>query len=89
MNKITIPSFIEILKEILTYSKDRNFCFVIGSGASKKSGIPTGEDLANEWIKEIKERDPKGFENWLKEYNINTEDIPSMAIHQIDFKVLA
>jgi Flp pilus assembly protein TadD len=31
------------------------FCFVLGSGASKACGIPTGLELAARWVKEIRE----------------------------------
>ena len=28
----------------------RKFCFIIGAGASKSSGIPTGQELGYLWI---------------------------------------
>ncbi len=36
-------------------SKEIRFCFVIGAGASKSSGIKTGWELSEEWYKELKE----------------------------------
>ncbi len=35
-------------------SKEIRFCFVIGAGASKSSGIKTGWELSEEWYKELK-----------------------------------
>lgn len=32
------------------------FCFIIGSGASVSSGIPTGIDLESRWMKEMEEK---------------------------------
>jgi len=34
---------------------DRPFCWVLGSGASFQSGIPTGGTLAMQWLKELHE----------------------------------
>jgi len=31
---------------------NKKFCFILGAGASKESGIPTGRDLAEKWYKE-------------------------------------
>lgn len=36
-------------------NKDKRYCFVLGSGASISSGIPTGAKLMNSWIEEIKQ----------------------------------
>ncbi len=49
-----------ILKTFLTHFKtneraERRYCFIIGAGASKQSGISTGGELAKIWLKEIKE----------------------------------
>lgn len=35
-------------------NKDKRYCFVLGSGASISSGIPTGAKLMDSWIEEIK-----------------------------------
>lgn len=48
------------LKQLIRSFKDNNnpdgqrHCFILGSGASRPSGIPTGGELVNEWIKELK-----------------------------------
>lgn len=34
-------------------SPKRPFCWVLGSGASEKSGIPLGRDLAKKWLEEM------------------------------------
>lgn len=36
-------------------NKDKRYCFVLGSGASISSGIPTGAKLMDSWIEEIKQ----------------------------------
>jgi len=41
------------------------FCFIIGAGASKKSGIPTGAELAQKWLDELHERyEEAELEQW-------------------------
>jgi NAD-dependent SIR2 family protein deacetylase len=34
------------------------FCFLLGAGASKTSGIPTGSELAWQWYQELKKAIP-------------------------------
>ena len=36
-------------------SNSERFCFIIGSGASVSSGIPTGAGLEAQWMKEMEE----------------------------------
>ncbi len=56
--------------------EDKKFCFVLGAGASKPSGIPTGGELAKVWIKEIKDRfDDNDFDSWLEEEGITLENL--------------
>ncbi len=42
----------EIIEELNAGSR---FCFIIGSGASTSSGIPTGREMVNDWLKDLKE----------------------------------
>src|ERR1019366_141117 len=52
---ITVQGF---LSEFVRQDKnmpDRPFCWILGSGASVQSGIPTGGKLAMDWLKEIHE----------------------------------
>jgi len=48
--------------------QDRRFAFVLGAGASKSSGIPTGAELVDLWLTELRERDPystsESMEDW-------------------------
>src|SRR5262249_21658000 len=48
-------------------------CFVLGSGASRPSGITTGDELVREWLKDIHERDDgegRPLEGWVTPENI-------------------
>ena len=36
--------------------KERRYCFILGAGASVKSGIPSGKALAEQWLNEAYER---------------------------------
>ena len=36
--------------------KERRYCFILGAGASVSSGIPSGKSLAEQWLREIYER---------------------------------
>jgi tetratricopeptide (TPR) repeat protein len=46
---------------------DRPFCWVLGSGASVQSGIPSGGKLTQQWLAEMYEMEPHGelsIEEW-------------------------
>ncbi len=56
-------------------SVDKKFCFILGSGASKSSGINTGAELAEKWLAEIPTFvDKPIFELWCEEEKIDKND---------------
>jgi protein O-mannosyl-transferase len=49
---------------------DHRFCWIIGAGASRSSGIPTGGELVDWWLKDLHLRhcnDGKKLEEWATE----------------------
>ncbi|MDO6595699.1 hypothetical protein Q4512_02160 [Oceanihabitans sp. 2_MG-2023] len=78
MNKISTHNFKHTLKDIHKNTESRKFCFIIGAGASSKSGIPTGSELAKKWFHEIKERiGEEELKAWVSENKINEEELSS------------
>lgn len=78
MKTISSQTFKHTLKDIHKNTENRKFCFVFGAGASCKSGIPAGEELAKQWFDEIQERNSKEEnKNWIKENKINKKDLAS------------
>ena len=76
MKKISAHTFKCTLRDIHTNTENRKFCFVIGAGASYKSGIPTGGQLAQKWFDEIKERySTEELGLWIKEVKLNEKDL--------------
>ena len=75
--KITTAGF---LSEFLARHKkmsDRPFCWVLGSGASYQSGIPTGNTLAMQWLKELHEMEDFNnlpIEKWANAANLGIKD---------------
>ena len=70
---ITVQGF---LSEFVRQDKnmpDRPFCWILGSGASVQSGIPTGGKLALDWLKELHELEDfqkQPLEKWATEKNL-------------------
>ena len=70
---ITVQGF---LSEFVRQDKnmpDRPFCWILGSGASVQSGIPTGGKLAMDWLKELHELEDfknEPLEKWATEKNL-------------------
>lgn len=60
---------------------DRKFCFVLGAGASFRSGIPVGGQLVARWLREVWEQESHGqpFETWATEDNLS---IPGFTLDQ-------
>ncbi len=76
---ITLRQFLRHFEE----QQNRKFCFILGAGASKSSGISTGAELASRWLNEIEEDlDEDLFEAWLKEERIDKNE-PASFYHQI------
>jgi len=76
MKKISTHTFKHTLRDIHKHTESRKFCFILGAGASFKSGIPTGGQLAQEWYDEIKERySRKEISEWVKEVRLDKKDL--------------
>ena len=53
LDEWTLDGALEQLERINDAMPDRQFVFILGSGASFESGIPTGKALAEEWLEEM------------------------------------
>jgi tetratricopeptide (TPR) repeat protein len=65
--KITIDGFLDLFKSRHDNMEDRPFCWVLGSGASVQSNIPTGSTLVKQWLGELHKQEDfeKGpIEKW-------------------------
>lgn len=54
------------MKDVSSGPYSRKFCFVLGAGASRSSGIKSGQELVDIWEKELSERNRAKHENWKK-----------------------
>lgn len=64
----TLEGVLDELANIEKSMKDRSFVFILGAGASIKSGIPTGKDLAQRWLRDLHKReclDEQELDAWL------------------------
>ena len=76
MKNITLKTFLSHFCTDIKY--DKKFCFILGAGASKSSGIPTGEELVQKWIKELENSyEPDDLKQWMEKENILTTDLGS------------
>ena len=50
---ITEAGFLNEFLSRHTQRPDRPFCFILGAGASRASGIPTGGEMAQAWLREL------------------------------------
>ena len=55
-SRIDQKRLVKLFKDIKRLNSDESrFCFLIGAGASKSSGIKTGWELSEEWYKDLKD----------------------------------
>jgi len=76
--RITQRQLVRMFEDIkrLGNSDDSRFCFLIGAGASKSSGIDTGWELSVRWYNELKEvLDNDVLSSWKKEVDFNEKRI--------------
>ena len=67
-NTITLEQFARHFSE----QESERFCFILGAGASKSSGIPTGAELSLLWLREIEQDlDAVTFTEWLESEKID------------------
>ena len=64
VEKLTLKGFIDEVADVSVGPHPRKFCFVLGAGASKSSGIKSGQDLVEIWDKELTERNPQEHIEW-------------------------
>ena len=74
--EITQKSLFRLLKDSTIINSSIHFGFILGAGASVKSGIPSGLSLAKKWFEEIKEDlNENDFEKWNIDKEINEENL--------------
>ena len=64
----TLDGVLDQLGRISQDMQDRQFVFILGAGASVKSGIPSGKTLAEKWLTELHKRechDEMSLEAWV------------------------
>jgi len=71
----TVRGLLDLVSQIDEQMTDRSFAFVLGAGASKQSGIPTGAELVNSWLGELYRRhEPpqsgRSLEEWATAENL-------------------
>jgi Tfp pilus assembly protein PilF len=74
--EISQESLFRLLKDSTQIKSSIHFGFILGAGASVKSGIPSGLSLAKKWYEEIKEDlNETDFEKWNKDKEINEKNL--------------
>lgn len=69
----TLDGVLDELERIHNTMRDRQFAFILGSGASFTSGIPTGGHLARRWIEDLHLRecaDKRTLQEWIPDCGI-------------------
>ncbi|MFY4782884.1 tetratricopeptide repeat protein [Aliarcobacter butzleri] len=73
---ISQESLFRLLKDSTEKNSSIHFGFILGAGASVKSGIKSGSELARKWYEEIKEDlNENDFEKWNKDKKINEKNL--------------
>lgn len=72
--QLSLSGFIKEMKDVSTGPHPRKFCFVLGAGASRSSGIKSGQELVAIWDEELSERNPEAHQAWKEELGITVEN---------------
>ena len=72
--ELSLDGFVHEFKSVSEGPYQRKFCFVLGAGASKTSGIKTGEELVDIWDQELEVRNPAEHAVWKKAQGITEEN---------------
>lgn len=75
--QLSLQSFIDEMKEVTDGFHPRKFGFVLGAGASRSSGIKSGQELVKIWDRELRERNAEAHRRWRRELSITDENMSS------------
>lgn len=75
--QLSLSSFIKEVKEVSDGFHPRKFCFVLGAGASKSSGIKSGQELVKLWDRDLRERNASDYKQWRENLSITDENMSS------------
>jgi len=76
MKKIKLKTFLQHFYFSNKRRKNKKYCFILGAGASKQSGIPTGAELVKDWMSELTELyDADELEQWKKNEKISDNNL--------------
>ena len=73
--KLSLSSFIKEMKEVTKGTHPRKFCFILGAGASRTSGIKSGQELVKIWDRDLRERNEEEYNKWRNELSINDSNM--------------
>ena len=71
---LSLSGFINEMKDVSKGPHQRKFCFVLGAGASRASGIKSGQELVDIWDKELAVRNREEHLRWKAEKKITDEN---------------
>lgn len=74
----TLEGVLDELARVDSSMQDRHFAFILGSGASFSSNIPTGKDLAQSWLRDLHLREctsAASLEDWVASSGIIEGDL--------------
>ena len=72
--ELTLTGFVKEMKEVSSGPHPRKFCFVLGAGASRSSGIKSGQELVNIWEEDLLERNREAHLKWKEQLGINDKN---------------
>ncbi len=74
--QINQKRFVRLFKDTLVEDSTMRFCFVLGPGASRSSGIQTKKDLTLKWFNEIEEDLGQiQFNRWIEDDGIDRNNL--------------
>lgn len=73
IEKMSLSFFAKELANMSTGQHQSRFCFVLGAGASKESGIITGQELVDIWDEALRERNLDSYTEWKSKNGITDE----------------
>lgn len=73
--RLSLNGFIQEMKNVTYGTHPRRFCFVLGAGASRTSGIKSGQELVRVWDRELRERNEEDYLRWRNVLGITEENM--------------
>lgn len=71
---VSMNGLVQDIQDASDGTIQQRFCFILGAGASRESNIPTGQQLVDQWERELTDRNGEAHAAWKESLGIQDDN---------------